>query len=120
MLLHRFGGIALTLLMIQLTLVRGEMACPRHDSGAAAPAHHQTGSTEHHGGHEGNTGPSAPDEGAPLPDCCQAMTACAGAVAVHAPGETLIAQHATDARLTLTPSLFVSRVETPDPPPPKA
>ena len=116
--MRRFVVFAYLLALANLSFARGEWSCPRHDSNTADQAA-QTESSAHHHGQDEHSDRTPADRG-PQPDCCQAMTACSGAAVLPPPGSTLIADVPTTTRLMLAPSLFVSRVESPDPPPPKA
>lgn len=110
------------LLVIPLLLRGSDLACPghgKHEAGVASPV--ATESSEGHQHHHDDSGQHpAPTHHSPASDCCPAMNSCTGGVAIHAT-EAQIAAWSWDAvpiADVLTPS--TSRVESPDPPPPKA
>lgn len=115
--LGRFGATLLVLQLAYVTRASADLTCREHDGRSVASA--QNGESEHH--HSQGESPDAPKPGnAPLGDCCPAMTSCSTAVALATPRMTGTAQGSTALHRSFLSTLFVSRVEAPDPPPPKA
>ena len=104
-------------------LLRGRnLACPGHEDhkeGVSAPA-----AAELMQGHEHH--PAAPEESSvpvhshSLSDCCPAMSSCAGGVAVHEGDSAMQDELWRDAIPAHVVTSLHTRVESPDPPPPKA
>jgi len=108
--------------MLRLVLAGGEVACPRHEAEEVSPTSsatsHETAQEHHHGADHQQE--SAPEEQPVLPDCCQAMATCASGVAIAASNGAPILPPAHIDAFSRVASLTLSRVESPDPPPPKA
>jgi hypothetical protein len=118
---RRVAGLFAALLMSQLVLASSDLVCLQHggEKGPAAatslsdrPAH-----AHHHGGDTRQ--PDAPDDLPAPSDCCQAMTTCSN-FAFRSGDADLPAPAAHTGALTLVASAPLSRIETPDPPPPRA
>jgi hypothetical protein len=117
--MRRFVAFACLFSLANLSFAGGEWSCPRHDADSAAQSTQNESSARHHGQDE-RTDDRTPTDRGPKSNCCQAMTVCSGAAVLPPSGSTLIADVPATTRLILASSLFVSRVESPDPPPPKA
>jgi len=128
MVLRLVGAFGASLMMFQLAFA-GELACPQPDV-ERAPVHRQAdpAAAHHHGHEDANAGTPtdhAPADHGPgdhgtMPPCCQAMAACSSAFALQSANSTFVAASPHATRLVLAASLRVTRVEAPDPPPPKA
>ncbi|HEX6944402.1 MAG TPA: hypothetical protein VF128_15845, partial [Gemmatimonadaceae bacterium] len=120
---RRSAGVTAALLMFQLALAGGELVCPRHSdesgSGAGVPV-----AAESHGAHEhahrGSDQAPPPNEHHPSPDCCPAMNTCSNSAAIQSGSDVLATPSSRYSVATHVASLPLSRVESPDPPPPKA
>ena len=120
MLLRRFAALPTALFMFRLMLAGGDVACPRHDlTDTAAPVAASESSEGHHHGAESPRKDPAPEQNS-VPNCCQAMATCASGAAIPSADATPPASPAHDGAFARVASLAVSRVESPDPPPPKA
>ena len=119
---RRNAGITAALLMVQLVLAGGELACPRHDRESGSSAGVVT-ATESHGAnehaHHGSDQAPRPDEHRPPTDCCPAMNTCSSSVALRSGGDVMTTPPSPSSIATDVASLPLSRVESPDPPPPK-
>ena len=112
-------GILAALLLIPQLVGASDVGCSRHGSDAqpAAAATETMAGHEHHDERSGEN--TVPSEDHPVPDCCPAMSTCSnGAIQVVDNDLTSWSWHNEE------PTDFVtsarSRVESPDPPPPKA
>ena len=115
----RAAGILASFLLIPQLLGAGEVSCPRHsepDRTAAVTTAAMAGH-EHH--HEGSAPNPAPVERHPVSDCCPAMSTCSGGTAIQVvdTGLTRWSWHNESPAELATHTR--SRVESPDPPPPK-
>jgi hypothetical protein len=117
---RRVAGIFATLVLIPQLMGAGDIACSgnaRHDvAGAAAPVELMEGH-RHHLPAGTNESP-APTERHQVADCCPAMSACSG-IAIGATAAALTAGKQHGQAPTIVATLAVSRVESPDPPPPR-
>jgi hypothetical protein len=116
---RRASGLIAAFLLIPQLLGAREVACPRHGENrdAAAATASPTGGHEHH--HQ-STGKEPPPGRHHAPsDCCPAMNSCSGAaIQVDEIAFGTSSLH-NDAPADVA-ALVRSRVESPDPPPPKA
>ena len=120
MLYRRAAGILAALVLIPQLLRGSEVACPRHgeDHGPAAVASTSMEGHEHH--HQSASQNTAPSEHHAPSDCCPAMSTCAGGTALQVVDNALsLWSLHNDAPVDVT-MLSRSRVESPDPPPPRA
>jgi hypothetical protein len=127
--MRRFAALALVTSLLHLNLVRADIACAgdelehdtphgtmdhaTHDGHVAAAADHLAGTHE----------PASSDESCERPvqaDCCQALASCS--TAIGGATEVAIGSVAPENRLAVAALIEIplSRVTTPDPPPPKA
>lgn len=116
---HRALGILASILLIPQLLGASEVGCSRHDDDqpAAAATQSVAGHENHHDSSGHNT---APPEHHPVSNCCPAMSSCTGGTAIQAVDNALSTwSWHNEAPLDVV-MLSRSRVESPDPPPPKA
>ena len=120
MIRRRGTGILVSLLLIHLTWIGTDPACPDQDHGAVSLAAVPGEATHHHAAGSGDdTRAPSPDIPVP-PQCCAAMASCAVAlIAAHATERVDPAATASNAPATSlhTPTAGMG---APDPPPPKA
>jgi hypothetical protein len=118
---RRFVALALAASMLHLSSVRADSACATHGehSKGSAQMHHDD--ADSHSSHSPGPGDSKDKscETPSQPDCCQALASCS--VALGFDGGARLAQHELAhagvlAALTTAP---LSRIATPDPPPPR-
>lgn len=120
MLYRRAAGIFAALLLIPQLLGSSELACPRHDENHTPPVV-STEPMEGHEHHDETSGQNtAPVEGHPIPDCCPAMSTCSSGAAIQAADSNAAARSWHDDAPVDIATFSPSRVESPDPPPPKA
>ena len=120
MLYRRAAGILAALVLIPQLLRGSEAACSRHGEhpSATVVATEPMEGHEHH--HESSGQNTAPSEHHAPSDCCPAMSTCAGGSAIQVVDNTLsLWSLHNDAPVDVT-VLSRSRVESPDPPPPRA
>jgi hypothetical protein len=103
-------------------LASSDVTCLRHgNADRAQPMAQVPGETTdaHHHGENPQRSPASSDLPT-TPDCCQAMAMCAVINALECVASVVPAKviHGAVVAFTATPPL--SRIETPDPPPPKA
>ena len=116
------AGVTAAIFMFQLVLAGREFVCPQHDreSASSAAASAATESSEaHHGQHDPGKS-SEPSQHHPMPDCCPAMGACSSSVALRSAASLLTGGISPSSAPVYVATLVHSRVESPDPPPPKA
>lgn len=108
--------------MSQLVLASSDLVCLKHGGEEGSQATAMLSDTpvdvHHHG--DQTRQPNAPEELPALPDCCQAMTTCSASFALRSGEADLLVDAAQTGALTLVSSVPLSRIETPDPPPPRA
>jgi len=113
-------GLLVSFLMIPQLLGASDVGCSRHgeDEKPASAATEPMAGHEHH--HESPGQNTAPDEHHPSTDCCPAMNSCSSGAAIQVVENDLTSwTWAGDAPTDVATSSR-SRVESPDPPPPKA
>ena len=114
----RITRIAFTLLLSPQLLGAREIACPRHGNHETAPvATAPTEGHEHH--HQASKQDPPPSEHHTPSDCCPAMSSCSGAAVQVVDNPFGMTSPHNDAPAEGV-ELVHSRVESPDPPPPKA
>ena len=123
MLPRRAAGVAAAFFMLPFLLRGSNFTCPGHGDhkeGAAAPpaAEPMQGHEHHQAAPEQSSAPG--EHSHPLSDCCPAMSSCAGGVAVHEGGSAMQYELWRDAIPAHVVTSLHTRVESPDPPPPKA
>ena len=128
--LRRLGALVAPLMLFQLAVAGGELACTRRGVDQRSAVQHGDVKPAHQHGHDAHTGDSSPADNQPsnhgpghhatMPPCCQAMTACSNAIPMLSSNANFLEAPDHAGRLVLAMSLLVSRVEAPDPPPPKA
>ena len=112
-------GIFAALLLIPQLLGASDVGCSRHasDDKPAAVATEMMAGHEHH--HESSGENTVPNEDHPVTDCCPAMSTCSNSAIQVVDNElTSWSWHNDEPTDFVTSSR--SRVESPDPPPPKA
>ena len=115
---RRAAGVAAALLLIPQLLGAREVACPRH-SEVQLPAA-ATESMTGHEHHEETPGQStAPGEHHAPSDCCPAMNTCSSGAAMQVFDNSLAGPSWHDDVPADVVTYSPSRVESPDPPPPK-
>jgi hypothetical protein len=122
MLYRPVAGLVAGLLMSQLVLARSDLLCLQHEgeSSTAKAAVTDVADASHH--HDGETQgqQSVPSEHQSLPTCCPAMTACSTGFAIQSEIGSLTLALRRDGVVAVVGALPPSRVESPDPPPPKS
>lgn len=120
---RRAAAVTAAFLMFQLVVAGRGPVCPQHDrehaSSAVASDVTETSEGHQHAQHHSEE-PSSPDQHYPMPDCCPAMNTCSSSVALRSAGNLLSAGILPLSIPVYVATLFHSRVESPDPPPPKA
>jgi hypothetical protein len=123
---HRAAGLVAAFLLIPQLLGIREIGCPRHGgtrdvaraaATAAAPAAPSTQGHEHH--HQDGGKDAPPSKHHAPSDCCPAMNSCSGA-AIRADNAAFNNSCLHNDAPALVAAIGQSRVESPDPPPPKA
>ena len=111
------AGILAAFLLLPPLLGASEVACPRHgnDGAAAAAAEPMEG----HAHHQGSQQDTTPSEHHPISDCCPAMSTCAGSTAIQVVDDALSLWFLHNDVPADLVTLSRSRVESPEPPPPK-
>jgi hypothetical protein len=106
-------------LLIPQLLGAREVACPRHGANhpPAAAAMEPTAGHEHH--HESPAQNPAPREHHAPSDCCPAMSSCSSVAAIQVADDDLTSWFLLNEAPLDVVTLALSRVESPDPPPPK-
>jgi hypothetical protein len=117
---RRVVGIFAALILIPQLMGASVVACAGNEdrdvANVGAPPEQLEGHQHHQSSGSGES--TAPTGRHQLADCCPAMGACSGfAVGANTAALTTWQQHA-DA-LTVVATLSLSRVESPDPPPPR-
>lgn len=120
MLFRRAAGILAAFLLIPPLLGASEVACPRHGDHhrPAATATEPTQGHEHH--HQPAGESKGPSKHHPISDCCPAMSTCSGATAIQVGDHGLSLWSLDNEAPADVVTFSQSRVESPDPPPPKA
>jgi hypothetical protein len=125
--IRRIAALALAASMMRLSVARADVVCAQHShapaSRPAVPSHamdhgETTPAPIHDARHEAPTQHQACDTPA-LPDCCQALASCS----LSFGGQATVAAFlptTTDAAVAALIEIPLSRVTTPDPPPPRA
>ena len=120
MLRHRAIAIFAAFLLIPQLMGASEVGCSRHgeaDKPAAAAAEPLAGH-EHH--HESSGQDTTPSEHHPVSDCCPAMSSCSNGAAIQVDESDLTTWSWHNDAPADVVTFSRSRVESPDPPPPKA
>ena len=120
MVLARASRLLLAALVLLSGLATPDLVCAEHTQGASRPVQSEgpTGDAEHHD--HGPAAPADPCERSDLPPCCPVLMSC-GIVLSAGTGATSL-RHEEGSRMPL-PGLSrvaLSRIPTPDPPPPRS
>ena len=126
---RRLVALALATALLPLNVLRADATCMHREQAATPTAaehadhhpvlpHHDLAETTP--APDGHTAPGMPCDHPTQSDCCHALTACASGMELA--GETAIAVLASshDVAIAGFSAMPMSRVTTPDPPPPKA
>jgi len=117
---RRAASIAAALILIPQLLGAREVACPRHGE-SQLPVAAETESMKGHEHHHETSGQStAPGEHHAPSDCCPAMNTCSNGAAIQVFDNALTGRWWHDDVPADVVTYSPSRVESPDPPPPKA
>jgi hypothetical protein len=118
---RRFIALILSTSLLQLSLARADAVCTEHGTAPGAPpAHHESVPIGDPHVHSAEAMEDEACETPTLPECCQALATCSitlGSQASLRVDETRLLHVRVVAALETAP---LSRVATPDPPPPKA
>ena len=118
---RRFIALVLSAALLHLSSARANAVCTEHGttSGAPSAAHHETAASNDHSAHSAQAVEDEACETPVLPECCQALATCSitfgGQGSLRAEQGHLLHMSVV-AALERAP---LSRVATPDPPPPK-
>ena len=118
---RRFIALVLSASLLHLSSARADAACTEHGTapGATPATHHESAASTNHHGHSGDASEDEACKTPALPECCQALATCSvtlGSQASLRVDEIHLLHVSVVAALQRAP---VSRVATPDPPPPK-
>ena len=125
---RRLVALALVTTLLPLNVLRADGTCTHREPVATPPVaqhdahpvlpHHDVVETSPEAGAHAATG--MPCDSPTPSDCCQALASCASGMEIA--GETAIAvlTSSHDAAIAVFSAMPVSRVTTPDPPPPRA
>ena len=105
--------------MVPLLLRGVDRACPQHGP-RDATATAANAMEAHHHGNQGSTDTPAPRDSHPVSDCCPAMNNCSGGATIETATNDVAGTSWHDELPGYDATLLRSRVESPDPPPPKA
>lgn len=118
---RRFVALALAASMLHLSSVRVDSACATHGehSTGSAQVHHVDVDSHASESHVPGASTDKSCETPSQPDCCQALASCS--VALGFDGAARLAQHglAHAGVLAALTNVPLSRIATPDPPPPR-
>ena len=115
--IRRAVGLLAGLFMFHLMLVGSDLVClthGTHEAHARALAHQDTA------GHSDQHGSQAPCDVPARADCCTAPTSCSTNIAVRAQYVTASVDPPQARAIAGAVETPLSRIEAPDPPPPKA
>ena len=118
---RRFVALVLSASLLHLSSARADAVCIVHAgaTGATPAAHHETAAPSDHHEHSADAAEDEACKTPALPECCQALAACSvtlGSQASLRVNEVHLLHVSVVAALQRAP---LSRVATPDPPPPK-
>ena len=116
---RRAAAILATILLVPQFLWGAEIGCPSHgdDHNSVAASAPMEGHEHHQQGSDRDT---VPTETHPASDCCPAMSSCWSGGPLQAADNGLTGPALHNGAPSGVETLLRSRVETPDPPPPKA
>ena len=118
---RRFIALVLSASLLHLSSARADDACTEHSAATGAtPTHHESVAPGDHLAHSAEAIEEEACETPALPECCQALATCS--ITLGSQGSPRVDEahrlHASVVAALETAPL--SRVATPDPPPPKA
>lgn len=117
---RRFIALVLSASLLHLSSARADAVCTEHSAATGAtPTHHERVAPGDHLGHSADGIEEEACETPALPECCQALATCSITLGSRA---SLRVDEAHRLHVSVAPALEtapLSRVTTPDPPPPK-